>query len=105
MASALATHFLGECRKPDAEPLGNGASGIFVNVGDSNRSYGSGADIEDNIIANNGEWGVCRTQNGEVSLYRNSIYGNTSAGIDIGLDNDTPNRPNDAASAPNNPSI
>jgi hypothetical protein len=85
------------------KPLGNGASGIFVNVGDLSKAYGSGADIEDNVIAFNGEWGVCRTQNGEISLYRNSIYGNTSAGIDIGLDNDTPNRPNDAGSAPNKP--
>src|SRR6185503_6092002 len=76
------------------EPLGNGASGIFLNFS---------ADVEDNIIANNGEWGVCRTQQGEIALRRNSIYGNTSQGIDAGLDNETPNRANDSQGLPNKP--
>ena len=83
----------------------NGASGIFLNLGDSSRSTVAGADVEGNVIANNGEWGLCRTPNGEVSLTDNSIYGNVSAGIDIGLDNETPNRENDGNGTPNKPEL
>src|SRR6185436_3535068 len=83
------------------EPLGNGASGIFLDV--SEEYYGGGADIEDNVIAYNGEWGVCSTPAGFISLTGNSIHSNTSAGIDVGLDNVTPNRPNDAKTTPNKP--
>ena len=85
------------------EPLGNGASGVFLNISDELTQYGSGADIEDNVIAYNGQWGVCRTPGGEISLTGNAIYGNTSAGIDIGLDNDTPNQTDDSKTTPNKP--
>lgn len=73
----------------------NGASRMFVNV--------TGADVEGNIIAFNGEWGVARTQAPEIALRRNSIHGNTSQGIDVNLDNETPNRGDDAFGAPNKP--
>ena len=86
------------------EPLGNGASGVFLNVGTTER-FGWGADVEDNVIAYNGEWGVARTPNGEILLTRNSIYGNTSQGIDIGLDNETPNRGDDSKTTPNKPDL
>ena len=74
---------------------GNGASGIFLNVG--------GADVEDNIVAFNGEWGVARTKLGEIALRRNSIHGNTSQGVDVNLDNETPNVSDDSRSFPNKP--
>jgi hypothetical protein len=83
----------------------NGASGVFLNVGRSDRSTVAGAHVEHNVIANNGEWGICRTPNGAIAVRDNSIYGNVSAGIDIGLDNDTPNRENDAFTVPNKPEL
>ena len=83
--------------------VGNGASGIFLNVGRNAQSEGGGADIDDNVIADNGEWGVCRTPAGDISLTNNAIFGNTSQGIDIGLDNETPNRSDDWNSFPNKP--
>jgi len=85
------------------EPLGNGSSGIFANIGGEFSSYGGGADIVDNVIAWNGQWGVCRTAVGAISLTGNSIHDNTSAGLDIGLDDVTPNRPNDTNTTPNKP--
>jgi len=85
------------------EPLGNGASGIFLNIGEGDAYHGGGADIEDNVIAYNGEWGVCRTSLGSISLKENSIHGNTSAGFDVGLDNVTPNVANDSKTTPNKP--
>jgi len=84
---------------------GNGASGIFLNLGDSGRSTTAGAHVEHNVIANNGEWGICRTANGEIAIRDNAIYGNVSAGVDIGLDNDTPNRDDDWRSFPNKPEL
>jgi parallel beta-helix repeat protein len=81
--------------------VGNGASGIFLNI-DGN--FISGADVTDNVVAFNGEWGICRTQGiGKIELRRNSIYGNTSQGIDAGLDNVTPNRLIDSLRLPNKP--
>jgi parallel beta-helix repeat protein len=83
----------------------NGASGVFLNVGKGAENYGAGADVDDNVIAHNGEWGVARTPAGFVSLTGNSIFDNQSQGIDIGLDNETPNRPSDLNATPNKPEL
>lgn len=83
----------------------NGASGVFLNVGRGMESSGAGVDVDDNVIAHNGEWGLARTAGGFISLARNSIFDNQSQGIDIGLDNETPNRSNDLNSTPNKPEL
>jgi len=84
------------------EPLGNGASGVFLDVAGS-IFYTWGADVEDNVIAYNGEWGVCRTPGGAVIVTRNSIHDNLVSGIDIGLDFETPNHRDDTFTFPNKP--
>ncbi|HJQ35519.1 MAG TPA: right-handed parallel beta-helix repeat-containing protein [Thermoanaerobaculia bacterium] len=81
--------------------LRNGASGMFLHLDDS---LIGGAGVTDNVVAFNGEWGICRTRaTGKIELRRNSIYGNVSQGIDAGLDNVTPNRPHDGGGLPNKP--
>ncbi len=81
--------------------LHNGASGMFLHLDGSTIG---GADVSDNVVAFNGEWGICRTRAvGKIGMRRNSIYGNTSQGIDAGLDNITPNRSFDGAGLPNKP--
>ena len=88
----------------DNEITGNGASGIFINPSDES-IYGvpSGADIENNVVRGNGEWGVCRTHKGMVRIQQNSISANLVYGIDVNLDLDTPNRENDLEGVPNKP--
>ena len=88
----------------NGEPLGNGASGVFLDVGGENwQNYGRGAHVEHNVIAYNGEWGVCRTPRGEIAITDNAIYGNLVSGIDVGLDFETPNRADDSRTIPNKP--
>ena len=80
----------------------NGASGIFLDVG--SRDYvAGGADVTNNTIANNAEWGICRTRSGEVAIIGNRIYGNSHQGIDVDLDFETPNEPQDLFRPPNAP--
>ncbi|HJQ35521.1 MAG TPA: right-handed parallel beta-helix repeat-containing protein [Thermoanaerobaculia bacterium] len=83
----------------------NGASGVFLNVGKGAEASGAGVDVEENVIAHNGEWGVARTPAGFISLTANSIFDNQSQGIDIGLDNETPNRASDGNTTPNKPEL
>jgi len=78
----------------DGQPLGNGASGMFLNLG---------AAVDENVVANNREWGICRTRAGNVSLVKNSIYDNTFQGIDVDLDFETPNVADDSRAIPNKP--
>jgi hypothetical protein len=87
------------------EPLGNGASGMFLNLDEGEFYPPGGADVEDNIIANNREWGIARTKAGEVSIRNNQIYDNMFYGIDVDLDFETPNRDDDITGGiqPNKP--
>lgn len=81
----------------------NGASGMFFNVG--TRGFAIwGATVSGNLIANNREWGITRTDKGQVGIQRNSIFGNVHPAIDLNLDFETPNRPfDDFSSIPNKP--
>lgn len=83
---------------------GNGASGVFI---DSRaRPFPhlvTDARIMNNVIRNNREWGVCRTAGGKVYVSRNEIADNYAHAIDIGLDLDTPNRPDATSGVPNKP--
>lgn len=88
----------------DGSPLGNGASGIYVDLG-TREEYSYGADIEGNVIAYNGEWGIARTTSGEIAIRGNSIFGNAYSGIDTNLDFDTPNVPDDRKIPPNRPQL
>ena len=82
--------------------VGNGASGMFFNAG--TRDGARGAHVHDNIIANNLEWGITRTDSGWVAIQRNAIFGNVHPSIDLNLDFETPNRAvDDFSSIPNKP--
>jgi hypothetical protein len=81
----------------------NGASGMFFNVGIRGFAIW-GAQVYGNLIANNREWGITRTDRGYIGIQRNSIYGNVHPAIDLNLDFETPNRPfDDFSSIPNKP--
>jgi hypothetical protein len=84
---------------------GNGASGVFVNLSPSElySSLTPDAKVTNNVIRNNAEWGVCRTPNGWVEVTGNEIADNHAHAIDIGLDLDTPNRPDATKGFPNKP--
>ena len=68
----------------------NGASGIFLDMGDDVAGAPGGADIVGNVISKNAHWGVARTPRGDIDITQNSIADNVYQGIDIGLDFDTP---------------
>lgn len=86
--------------------VGNGASGIFVNTS-SEPQFGGippGADIVENVVHGNGEWGIVRTRtSGLVQMQRNSTIRNGLYGFDVGLDLGTPNREDDSRGLPNKP--
>lgn len=82
---------------------GNGASGLFLDIG-TRDYYAGGADVVGNAIVGNGEWAIARTNNGEIAVQRNAIALNRYQGIDVNLDFETPNRPeDDFTSVPNKP--
>jgi hypothetical protein len=85
----------------------NGATGIFLNTLNETRFGGipPGADIVENIVHGNGEWGIARTRNTAiVQMRRNSMAGNTLYGYDVGLDLSSPNRADASArDIPNKP--
>lgn len=85
--------------------INNGASGVFVNLSATELFYGLPPDarVTNNVIRNNREWGICRTPNGWVGVTGNEIADNLAHAIDIGLDLDTPNRPDAARGFPNKP--
>jgi hypothetical protein len=63
-----------------------------------------GAVVTDNVISGNSEWGITRTNNGELRIQRNSIFGNPHPAIDLNLDFETPNRQDDnVGTIPNKP--
>jgi Right handed beta helix region/Domain of unknown function DUF11 len=73
----------------------NGATGIFINPGKLGLAYlPPGAEVINNIVHGNGEWGIARAPHGSVYIVRNSVAGNGLYGIDYGLDLETPNAPN-----------
>jgi hypothetical protein len=81
---------------------GNGASGMFFNF--ASRDGASGAHVHDNVVVNNAEWGITRTNTGWVAIQRNAIFDNAHPAIDLNLDFETPNRPDDdLSSIPNKP--
>jgi parallel beta-helix repeat protein len=85
--------------------VNNGATGIYVNTSAQPQFGGipPGADIVENIVHGNGEWGIARTRNGLVQMQRNSTIRNGLYGFDVGLDLNTPNRENDGPGVPNKP--
>jgi parallel beta-helix repeat protein len=88
--------------------VNNGATGIFVNTSNAPQFGGipPGADIVENIVHGNGEWGIARTRTiGLVQMRRNSMIRNGLSGWDIGLDLVSPDRENDASGTPNKPRI
>ena len=83
---------------------GNGAAGMFLDTGTRGAWNSGGAVVTDNLIAANTEWGITRTNNGELQIQRNSIFGNPHPAIDLNLDFETPNRPHeDLSTIPNKP--
>lgn len=87
--------------------VNNGATGIYVNTSTESQ-YGGlppGADIIENVVHGNGEWGIARTRNGLVQIRRNSTARNGLYGIDVGLDLSTPNRGDDSRGIPDKPVI
>jgi hypothetical protein len=72
---------------------GNGASGIYINASAPRALLPAGADVSENIIRDNGEWGIARSAAGAVNIGRNSVFGNNLYGIDYGLDLSTPDAP------------
>ncbi|HYK01637.1 MAG TPA: right-handed parallel beta-helix repeat-containing protein [Thermoanaerobaculia bacterium] len=86
---------------------GNGASGMFLDAGirnDGNVAYG--ADVFNNVITNNAQWGIARTNRGDMALRGNRIFDNGYMAIDVNLDFETPNRrDDDLNAAPNRPAL
>jgi len=72
----------------------NVGSGIFLDVG-SRGGFPGGADVHENSIVDNGEWGIARTDRGEYGIQRNAIALNRYQAIDLNLDFETANRAND----------
>ena len=62
----------------------NGASGIYL-------GFGTDMVVENNVIANNREFGVAIATQGRMEVYANTIAGNGAGGLDIGLDGPTIN--------------
>jgi hypothetical protein len=72
----------------------NGGSGLFLDVG-IRGGFPGGADVLENSIVDNGEWGIARTERGEYGIRRNGIALNRYQAIDVNLDFETPNRAHD----------
>jgi hypothetical protein len=69
----------------DLQPLGNGASGIYVGPGCYH------VDIRGNYVAFNHDFGVAVDRNAKgTDIEPNSIFANWQLGIDVGLDGPTP---------------
>jgi len=69
------------------QPLGNGASGIYVGP------LASDVDIRGNYVAFNHDFGVAVDRNATgTDIAPNSIFANGQPGIDVGLDGPTPDR-------------
>jgi parallel beta-helix repeat protein len=85
--------------------VNNGATGIFINTSTEPQFGGipPGADLVENIVHGNAEWGIARTRNGLVGMVRNSTIRNGLYGFDVGLDLNTPNRADDRSGIPNKP--
>jgi|GEM_PF-5489289 len=71
---------------------GNGGSGIYLDLHTDRNGFGD-ADVTDNVIASNGEWGVARTFGCDIAIRQNSIHSNRYLGIDANLDLATSNVP------------
>lgn len=84
---------------------GNGAAGVFINPSESAFGVPAGADVMENVIRNNGEFGVAYTAHGLVAVQRNEIAQNRHYAIDVNLDLDTPNREVDVPGVPNKPML
>ncbi len=68
------------------EPLGNGASGVFIGP----RVVGHGpVGVSANVIANNRDFGVALGVRSHAIVEKNRIFNNALGGIDIGLDGPT----------------
>lgn len=85
---------------------GNGAAGMFLDTGVRGGWNWGGAIVTGNVISGNSEWGITRTNGGEVQISRNSIFGNPHPAIDLNLDFETPNKTSDDfGSIPNKPVV
>lgn len=82
-----------------ADPLGNGASGVYLGPGTS------AVTVQKNVISFNAEAGIAiATGAGYIHMLSNSMTGNGTIGIDYGLDLVTPNPgPNQYSSIPSYP--
>jgi CSLREA domain-containing protein len=80
-------------REMSGTAAGNGGDGVFVDAASVSNT------IKGNIIANNAQNGVHIPNNSnpgvQINIDSNTVYANTSLGIDLGDDGDTPNDPKD----------
>lgn len=83
---------------------GNGAAGVFIDPA-ATGDVAPAADITGNVIRDNGEFGVARTEHGVVQIRENEIAGNQWYGIDLNLDLSTPNRAGGHNGVPNKPEL
>ncbi len=83
--------------------LANANQGIMVQNGATAIKIGDGSAAGSNKIAYNGDNGIILsgTSTNDVSISQNSIYANTTLGIDINLDKVTINDANDSDTGPN----
>ena len=79
----------------------NGIDGSELGAGAIMVSDGGTCHIADNQITNNNRGIVVTDENTDCSIRRNTIYGNTQLGIDLGNDGVTINDPGDSDTGPN----
>jgi CSLREA domain-containing protein len=83
-------------QKDGLTPLGNDASGVFIN-GSANNIVEGSTPASANTIAFNGKDGVALLGGTGNRILSNSIFSNTQEGIDLTLDGVTPNDGDDPA--------
>jgi uncharacterized repeat protein (TIGR01451 family) len=96
----IAGNYIGT-QNDGTSPLGNGADGILLSLADMNTIGGSTAGAG-NTIAHNKKHGVNVESGTGNTISRNSFFGNTGLGIDLGDDGVTINDLGDPDSGANN---